>query len=289
MTPFKDLSIKSKLTWLVMLTSGFALLIAGTAFVAHELLTFRRAMVLELSTLADAIGQTASSSLRLNATNYAAITLASLSAQKQIIAAAFFKGGKIFATFPNDRDPASFPENVTGESHRFGRNSLTVIRPVLDPDNSPLATIYIQSSLEQMYSRLRRDVGIVLGVMLAASIVAWVTSARLQGVISKPILHLSHTARSVSEKKDYAVRAQRESGDEVGLLIDSFKQSLSQFGVGDFPPAKDHTQERTVGRDQRLPGEALAFPNTPEVTLTERHPGPAAQVRWTVLRSRFLN
>ena len=204
MTPFKDLSIKSKLTWLVMLTSGFALLIAGTAFVAHELLTFRRAMVLELSTLADAIGQTASSSLRLNATNYAAITLASLSAQKQIIAAAFFKGGKIFATFPNDRDPASFPENVTGESHRFGRNSLTVIRPVLDPDNSPLATIYIQSSLEQMYSRLRRDVGIVLGVMLAASIVAWVTSARLQGVISKPILHLSHTARSVSEKNRFA-------------------------------------------------------------------------------------
>src|SRR6266478_820895 len=57
MTSFKNLSIKSKLTWVSMLTSCVALLIACTAFVTYELFRFRQAMVLELSTLADVLGE----------------------------------------------------------------------------------------------------------------------------------------------------------------------------------------------------------------------------------------
>jgi len=64
MTSFKNLSIKSKLTWVSMLTSCVALLIACTAFVTYELFRFRQAMVLELSTLADVIGKYSAPSLR---------------------------------------------------------------------------------------------------------------------------------------------------------------------------------------------------------------------------------
>ena len=65
MRQIKDLSIKIKITWVIMSTSCIALLIACTAFIGHELLTFRQAMVLELSTLADVIGQFSSPSLRV--------------------------------------------------------------------------------------------------------------------------------------------------------------------------------------------------------------------------------
>src|SRR5258708_6641582 len=87
----------------------------------------------------------------------------------------------------------------------------------------------MKSSRDQMYSRLRGDVGTVLGVLLAASLVALIISGKLQGLISLPILQLSQTARDVSEKKDYSLRASSQTHDEVGTLIDSFNEMLAQI------------------------------------------------------------
>jgi methyl-accepting chemotaxis protein len=80
-----------------------------------------------------------------------------------------------------------------------------------------------------LYARLRQYVGIVAGVLIVASIVALLISARLQRVVSKPLLDLSATARTVSDKKDYAVRAHKQGDDEVGVLIDSFNEMLAQI------------------------------------------------------------
>src|SRR5438094_5411428 len=126
MISFKNLSIKSKITWVIMLTSCTALLIACLAFVGHELLTFRQALVLEMSTLADAIGKHSASSLSTGMTNYGENTLAALRLQKQIIAAALYKDGKIWAKFPKERADAAFPTNVTAESHQFRKNSFVL-------------------------------------------------------------------------------------------------------------------------------------------------------------------
>ena len=232
MRPFKDLSIKSKLTSVIMLTSCLALLVACAGFVAHELFSFRQNMVAELSALADVIGLASRPALGLGAQSSAETLLESVAADKQIVAAAFYKEGTNFARYPRDRPVAAFPENLGDEeSHRFENNSLILIRAVRDPDpeSRPVGMIFLQSSLDQMYARLRRDVGIALAVLLAASITALLISSRLQQVISKPILQLSQTARVVSEKKDYSLRAHRQTQDEVGALIDSFNEMLAQI------------------------------------------------------------
>ncbi len=78
-----------------------------------------------------------------------------------------------------------------------------------------------------MYARLRQNVGIVAVVLIVASLIAFVISARLQRFISEPILQLSETARAVSERKDYGVRAEKHGRDELGVLIDSFNDMLA--------------------------------------------------------------
>ena len=62
------------------------------------------------------------------------------------------------------------PESVANESHRFANGSLMLTRPVLDPDNNLLGIIFLQSSLDATYSRLRRDVGMALAVSAAGSL-----------------------------------------------------------------------------------------------------------------------
>src|SRR5207247_175581 len=51
---------------------------------------------------------------------------------------------------------------------------------------------------------------------------------------SGPLLQLSDTARVVSDKKDYSVRAQKHNEDEVGVLIDSFNEMLAQIQKRDL-------------------------------------------------------
>src|SRR5437764_6028316 len=112
MTSFKNLSIKSKLTWVIMLTSGVALLMACAAFVAHELFSFRQTMVEELSALADVVGKTARPALSVGMQIGAETALEALSVDQQIIAAAVYTNGAIFAKYPKDRTDSAFPLNV---------------------------------------------------------------------------------------------------------------------------------------------------------------------------------
>jgi len=62
-----------------------------------------------------------------------------------------------------------------------------------------------------------------------AAAVSFFLSARLQRVISGPVLKLAETAHVVSREKDYSVRAQKHADDEVGVLIESFNDMLAQI------------------------------------------------------------
>ena len=91
-----------------------------------------------------------------------------------------------------------------------------------------------------MHARLGRSVGIGLGVLLATAIVAFLLSGKLQGLISRPILSLSETARIVSEKKDYSLRAEKQSNDEVGTASHP-----------KLPPLPSRTSRRPATRFRR--------------------------------------
>src|SRR5439155_22821760 len=54
-------------------------------------------------------------------------------------------------------------------------------------------------------------------------------SKTLQKQISRPILALAETAKAVSDRRDYSVRATKLHEDELGRLTDAFNQMLAQI------------------------------------------------------------
>ncbi len=225
-----NLSIKSKMTCIIMLTTCTALLLACTAFIAHELFTFYANPSPELSTLADLTGKNCAVFLKYDQPEAAKATLAGLGGERRITAACIYKGGKIWARFDRETRPEAFPDMPPAESHRFDHHSLLLSQAIRDSDSGEqIGTICLRSSLQQMYSRLRQFVGIVVVVLLATSFVALGISAKLQRVITRPLLQLSETAHVVSVKKDYSARAQKHGDDEVGALIESFNEMLAQI------------------------------------------------------------
>ena len=80
-----------------------------------------------------------------------------------------------------------------------------------------------------MYDRLQLYASIAAIVFAITFIVAYIFSNYLQRSISWPILALAETARAISEKKDYAVRATKTEENETGILTDAFNQMLSEI------------------------------------------------------------
>ena len=85
-----------------------------------------------------------------------------------------------------------------------------------------------------MHVRLRQYVEIVCWVLLLSQALALLLSSRLVKTIAAPIAGLSSVARTISVERNYAVRAARRGGGEIGILIDSFNHMLSQIETHDL-------------------------------------------------------
>jgi len=96
-------------------------------------------------------------------------------------------------------------------------------------DRETIGTVYLESDLQGMYSRLRKYVGIAAIIMLFVSVVAFLLSSTSQQVISEPISRLAQTARTISRERNYSIRAEKQSEDEIGDLIDGFNEMLAQI------------------------------------------------------------
>jgi signal transduction histidine kinase len=124
-------------------------------------------------------------------------------------------------------DPPSAPPSAESEGARFTRARLAVFRRVV-LDGKPIGTIYIESDLEELGSRVNRYVAMVPVVVIVAALFALLLLSQLQGIISKPILDVVRTAKRVSETKDYSVRARKYGEDEIGTLVDAFNEMLDR-------------------------------------------------------------
>jgi signal transduction histidine kinase len=229
MIRFRDLPIKRKLILINTLTSILALLVASAAFVTYEVVTFRQKMTRDLEVLAKIIATNSTAALMFDDKKGAEETLAALSAQSHIRMACIYSDeGAEFARYVHPAVNIACPDQPLKDGHSFGADSFSLFQGIFF-DKERTGTIYLESDLEELRTRLKRDAGIGALVLSLATLLVFFLSSSFQRLISQPILHLVRTAKSVSDNKDYSVRATKDSQDESGLLIDTFNEMLTQI------------------------------------------------------------
>ena len=249
MPAFRQTTIKRKLIALIMLTSSIALLVAFAFMIGSDYLTFRSGMVRDLRTLAAVVGTNGSSALDFDDEEFAAKTLAALAATPNITTAAIYtKEGRVLAKYLRDKQSELPPEQPGPEKYVFKNGYLMLFRPILRGEER-IGSIYLQSTLDEMNARLARYAGIGGAIVLGASLIAFLFSSRLQRVISNPVLSLAHTAKVVSERKDYSLRAEKRTDDEIGFLIDRFNEMLTQ--IEEHEKEIQQVNEQLVQSEQR--------------------------------------
>src|SRR5947209_8039698 len=99
---YSDLPIRSKLRLIIIATVGVALALACGTILVYGQISYRDQLRDNLGVLAEIIASNSTAALSFNDPRAAEEVLASLKAERQIVAAAIYStGGQVFARYPH--------------------------------------------------------------------------------------------------------------------------------------------------------------------------------------------
>lgn len=246
-------SIRRKLILMLQLTSCSVLLLSAIGFALNDWMSQRSAMFNHLHAQAQIIGNNSLAALTFGDPDSANNTLASLKNEGDIVAALLFtEEGRLFAEYrrDSDRPMLDLPAKQFGTTND---GDFFVVSPIV-LDGKTIGHIMVVSDFSYWEDRQFFHLLIGGAVLLISLLLALLLSSRLQRLVSEPILKLAETARRVSEERDYGLRAEKLSSDEIGSLVDDFNGMLSQIQLRDreLQHIRDQLEEKVQARTLEL-------------------------------------
>lgn len=239
----KQNSIRRKLLSLIMLVSGLALLLSGLAFVSYDWMVIKKDMDRNLQALTEIIGNNSAAALVSRDAAGAWRTLKGLEARKEIEAACLYdSNNQIFTKYHRDKNqPAIFPSGMEKEGNQFIKNKCVLFKAIV-LNGEKIGTLYLRADMTEFMKRFYDHLLIGGLILLISFLAALLVASNLQQVVSGPILRLSQTVQKISAQKDYSIRAEKTSEDELGFLTEAFNGLLGRIQVRDGLPRETHDE-----------------------------------------------
>jgi len=277
---FKRLPFQWKVTAVNMLTSVVTLLIACGAIVGYEEYTFRQAKVQKLGSIAElAKGNSTLVLLQKGGEQRERNPFEYLRNEPTILAACLYGStNELVAKYIPAQGNEFLPREPSKVRYRFDDNSLFLFEPIVY-NGKQLGTVYLKADLSERFAdRLAQYAKIVAASSLIACLLAMLFSFKLQRIITDPILELARTAKSVSEKRDYSVRARRSSEDEIGQMIEAFNRMLADIQQRDteLQAANKRAEEANALLEQRVEERTSALRQATREALDAREAAEVA-------------
>lgn len=221
-------SIRLKLLVAILVTTALALLIAGAALLIVDLRDYHGIAMRDMQTQLALIGRASAPAIQFGDPEVAAENLSLLDIRPGYEAAAVYNArGQLFATYVRHGYEGNFPRFPGNEGVWVEGTSMFAFHRIIFEDEI-VGTIYARASYA-LDERILKGAGIIALVTLMALTLAAVVSSWLQSFLIRPILAISVTARRILGSRDYSLRAEKLSDDEVGTLADSFNAMLAEI------------------------------------------------------------
>jgi PAS domain S-box-containing protein len=267
MWKLRDLSLRKKLTLLLSLTAGVGMLLTFALFAVNEIRVKQRETVAQLSALAEITALNSSAALTFGDRSAAEETLRALRVEPKVSAARIYDRDKgPFASYvraqagiadPKEHaaaasDASDASPNAT-PGHSWGVLDVVLRQPV-KVDKEVVGMLVLRGDLRPMWANLMHEFALLGVAILGCFSVALVLASRFNGFISNPIFSLIRTATAVSREKNYAMRATKQSDDELGVLTDKFNEMLSEIEARDaaLRHHRDQLEKNVAARTAEL-------------------------------------
>lgn len=221
------MSIRRKVTLLLLVPCGVVMLLAVTVLFAFQIRMFSEGHHREMSAVADVVSANSTAAVAFNDGASATQILSSLHAISHITGAAIFlPDGTPFATLGQ---PVGTPMIEVEERYFRQGNDAFMIHP-LTLEGKQIGALNIRSNYQAAHAGMvRLMAGMLATILVIGSVVGALLSNWLQKLVSKPILRLTGTAQAVADNNDYSVRASVEPSGELGILTRTFNKMITRI------------------------------------------------------------
>lgn len=251
----RRLRIRQKLVVLMTATSVAALVLAFTGQIVADGLLYRR--YLERAARADALvtGASSAAALAFRDANAAEEILMALRHKKSVVAAALYtlEGYALARYTAAGWETRGLPGSLAGTLPPAPAGLVQIAHRV-EQKGEVLGTVVVRASYQEYQERLQRY-GIVLFVLLAGCVgLSFLIAVRLQHVVSNPIRTVARAAQEIARSRDFTLRVQTNSQDELGDLASAFNDLVAQVEQRDaeLRAANSHLEERVRERTSEL-------------------------------------
>ncbi|HEX4885383.1 MAG TPA: ATP-binding protein [Casimicrobiaceae bacterium] len=220
-------TLRGKLMLVVFASTFASLLFAAIALAIYEIRNYDDALIADLETQAEILARASEAPLQFNDGPVATENLALLRLRPQMRAGALYNAeGRLFASHVQGGGRVPLAPGPPG--HRVQGDELVLFHPIV-VQGTRVGTLYLAVRYE-LAQRITDTITILGAVMLASLLIAVAMSAWLQGRITRPILEVSAVARQVVERRDFTLRAEASTNDEIGFLVRAFNDMLGEVG-----------------------------------------------------------
>ncbi len=244
------LSIRQKLSAMLILTSGTVLALASIGYVTWDYYRFRADMRTDLQTQAALVLDNTAPAISFMDPEAANETLQMLSTNPHIrMACLYLPTGPLFTEvhFDLSTDAHTCPQSAPLPGAVFTPDALEVTAQ-FDRANIGGSRAYLISDLDAASARLRTQAAAVTAILVIGLLLSSLLSLLLQDIVAKPIARLAATTREIADHGDYSIRAAEHSNDEIGVLVQAFNRMLDEIQASQRERASLLDREQQANR-----------------------------------------
>src|SRR5690606_22969599 len=200
----------------VLATTFLALSAYGSVMLIYDLRTYHDSWVKDLTTQANIIAEVSAPALEFNDPVTARENLNLLRTRRSILQAAIYTStGAVFADYSVDDQRAKPLVAGPFDGYAINGDLISVVHPIVK-NGVGLGAVYILASYEAR-ARLANYALILVCVMVASMSLALLISSWLQAALTRPLFAVTNVAREVMQRRDFSLRAERYTEDEIGI------------------------------------------------------------------------
>lgn len=249
-----NLSLKNKLVYIIMGSSTVVLIVTIFIYVMFDVVNLKKNNINDVEILAKIIAENNQAALLFNDKKAAQESLYSLIANKDIEYVCIIdKYDEIFSetSFVSLTSQIIPPKS---KAELGGKDNKIEVFHEINFQGEKLGSLYIISNLNQVNHQIKIAIITGISILFVAIIFSYFFTFIIQRIITNPILELASISSEISENKIFSTKINIERNDEIGTLVNSFNNMLSEIDKQNLEliSSKNKAEQSSIAKEQFL-------------------------------------
>jgi signal transduction histidine kinase len=226
---FRKFSLKGKIMLLVSIVTLTVLTLMTGLLIAYESYTFREGVRKNITTTAKIVADRSKSAVLFRDDSALKDTVNALRSNESILLACIYDADvNVLAFFSREAHSNHCPRRPHLTTYKY-QNDLLLLEENISLNDELLGAVYLEVSLIDVSTHIKNYLLFTSIVGVIVFVIVYLLTSVLQSHISDPLVQLKVVARRIAKNRDYSLRAEKSSRDEIGELVDAFNQMLQEI------------------------------------------------------------